>query len=259
MNPNTPDLSTLFSSAGAGAPLSKASMSVLGVPDLGARIRAGLGIPALGLPASEVFLLTVLIDDSGSIRSSGNEPHVIDGYNSLLAGLRNTASAGAVLVHTRFLNGTVHTPFTPIAQAAPLTPQNYQATGGTPLFDESTLLLGTVLAKTAEFEQTGVPVRSLSLVLTDGQDCHSQTHKAKDVKALADDLRRNEGAIFAGFGFDNGDTDFRKVFRSMGVPDEWILTSGATPHEIRAAFRMISVTAARASISAPGSLAGFGG
>jgi hypothetical protein len=40
--------------------------------------------------------------------------------------------------------------------------KNYRAIGGTPLYDESVILLGTVLTKIQEFEDNGVPARSIN-------------------------------------------------------------------------------------------------
>ena len=59
----------------------------------------------------------------------------------------------------------------------------------------------------------------------------------------------NEDHIIAAMGIDDGRTDFRKVFREMGIPDQWILTPGNTPAEIRKAFRVFSSSAVRASQS----------
>jgi hypothetical protein len=37
------------------------------------------------------------------------------------------------------------------------------------------------------------------------------------------------------------------VFKEMGIPDQWILTSGGTASEIRATFNVVSRSAVRAS------------
>jgi hypothetical protein len=48
-------------------------------------------------------------------------------------------------------------------------------------------------------------------------------------------------------GIADGSTDFKQVFRDMGIPDEWILTPGNTNSEIRKAFQIFSKSAVRAS------------
>ncbi len=61
---------------------------------------------------------------------------------------------------------------------------------------------------------------------------------------------------------DGGHTDFHKVFKQMGIRDEWILTPGNNQTEIRRAFQVFSQSAVRASQGAASfsqsSLGGFG-
>jgi Ca2+-binding EF-hand superfamily protein len=64
-------------------------------------------------------------------------------------------------------------------------------------------------------------------------------------------MLRTEQHIIAAMGIDDGGkTDFHQVFRSMGIRDEWILTPGSTPSEIRKAFGTFSKSAVRASQTA---------
>jgi len=241
------NLQYLFDSSHDEGTLSDESHQLLNLPDLGAKIQQGLGISVDDIPVSEVFLLTLLIDDSASIRSANNEQLVIDGTNAILTALKSSKQESGILVHTRYLNGTVLCPYTLVAQAAPLDRTSYQATGGTPLYDESVAVLGTVLAKTQEFADAGVPSRSVTVIVTDGADCGSQSHDARAVKTIVKDMLKNEAHIVAAIGLDDGSTDFRRVFHEMGIEDQWILTPGSSPSEIRAAFRVISQTALRTS------------
>ena len=118
-------LKKLFQSTRDDGNLSEDSLSILTLPDLGAKIQEGLGVAVDDIPASEVFLLTLLVDDSGSISGAGNEQLVRDGYNSILTALKESKQESGILIHTRYLNGTVLTPYTPIVQAAPLDTSNY--------------------------------------------------------------------------------------------------------------------------------------
>jgi hypothetical protein len=97
--------------------------------------------------------------------------------------------------------------------------KNYTPNQGTPLYDQTVVLLGTVLAKSQEFSDNGVPVRTVTLIITDGDDCHSMRHGAKDVAAIAKDMLRMENHIIAAMGIDDGSTDFRKVFQDIGIRD----------------------------------------
>src|SRR5262249_29908219 len=147
--------------------------------------------------ASEVVLLTIMPDDSGSIRHAGNEPAVREGHNLVLEALARSKQRDAILAHTRYLNGQVLFPYLLLDQAVRMTDQNYAALKGTPLYDQCVVLLGSVLAKTQEFSQNGVVARSLTLLITDGSDQHSTRAKAKDVAALVADMTKTEMHIVA--------------------------------------------------------------
>ena len=235
--------------------LSVAGKNVLDVIDLGAQIQAGLGVSVDDVAASEVVLVTMMPDDSGSISSAGNVEAVRDGHNLVLDALGASKQAGEVFVHTRYLNGHVLTPYAPLASAVKMTARNYHADKGTPLYDQTVVLLGTVLAKTQEFAQAGVPVRSVTLLITDGADCGSTRARAADVKALVRDLLAQECHVVAAMGISDGTTDFAQVFRDMGIPDRWILTPGNSAQEVRRAFQVFSQSAA--AIGTGAALGGF--
>jgi hypothetical protein len=88
-----------------------------------------------------------------------------------------------------------------------------------------------------------VPSRTVTLLITDGADVHSTRADASHVKSLVDDLLAGENHIVAGMGISDGSTDFRAVFREMGIPDEWILTPGDGKSDIRRAFQVFSQSA----------------
>lgn len=253
----------LFAAAHAEGVLSPASLLTLSAADLGAQIQAGLGIAVDDVQASEVVLLTIMPDDSGSIRHAGNEQAVRDGHNLVLDALGASKQRDGILAHTRYLNGHVLFPYRPLEQAVRMTSKNYEATQGTPLYDQSVVLLGSVVAKTQEFAASGVVARSVTLLITDGSDQHSSRAKARDVAALLRDMARSETHIVAAMGISDGSTDFRKVFREMAIDDRWILTPGSNAGEIRKAFQVFSQSAVRASQAAlaasfnPGALGGF--
>ena len=237
----------LFQAACNEGTLSPTSLQVLTVADLGAQIQAGLGICVDDVQASEVVLLTVMPDDSGSIRFGSNAQAVRDGHNLVLDALDGSRQRDAILAHTRYLNGHVLFPYVPLDQAIRMTDKNYDPNLGTPLYDQAVLLLGSVIAKAQEFSRNGVAARSVTLLITDGSDQHSTRANARDVAALVQDMRRAECHIVAGMGISDGSTDFRRVFGEMGIEDRWILTPGNSPGEIRKAFQVFSQSAVRAS------------
>ena len=241
---------------GTGA-LSAKSLATLDVVDVGAQIQAGLGCTIDDVTASEVVLLTMMPDDSQSIDAANNTDAVRDGHNFVLDALRGSKQAGEVLAHTRFLNGHVLCPYTALDHAVKLTRQNYNPSLATPLYDQTAILLGTVVAKTQELQQAGIAVRTVTLIITDGADYGSARCKPADVAALVADMLAQENHIVAAMGISDGSTDFRAVFRSMGIPDRWVLTPGNSATEIRRAFAVFSQSAVRASQGAAVQLGGF--
>lgn len=239
---------------GTGA-LSAKSLATLDVVDVGAQIQAGLGVTIDDVAASEVVLLTMMPDDSQSIAAAGNTDAVRDGHNFVLEALARSKQSGEVLAHTRYLNGDVLFPYTALQHAKQMTPANYNPCHGTPLFDQSVVMLGTVIAKAQELAQAGIAVRTVSLIITDGGDYGSTRCRPADVAAIVADMLAQENHIVAAMGINDGTTDFKKVFKSMGIPDRWILTPGNSASEIRRAFQVFSQSAVRATAGAQ--LGGF--
>jgi hypothetical protein len=259
-----PDVNALFQSARQDDVISAGTLAALQVVDLGAKIADALGTPADQIQQSEVILLSVLVDDSGSIRFEGNTQAVRDGHNLILDALRDSKQQDNILAHTRLLNGEVIYPYGLIDSAVKLDQHNYDPDKGTPLYDESMAFLATVLAKSQEFADQGVPCRTISLIITDGADQHSRKCRDSDVKKLVDDMLRQENHIIAAMGIkDDAGVNYQAVFQAMGIRDEWILTPDKTPSDIRKACQVFSRSAVRASQSAGNfsqqALGGFGG
>ena len=245
-----PDVNQLFAAAHQEGILSPESLQTLTAVDLGAQIQAGLGICVDDVSASEVLLLTLMPDDSGSIAAAGNAKVVCDGHNLVLEALGRSKQRDCVLAHTRYLNGEVLFPYRPLDQALGMSTKNYSPDQGTPLYDQTVVLLGSVIAKAQEFAATGVAARSVTLLITDGSDQHSTRATAKDVARIVRDMQKAECHIVAAMGIADGSTDFRRVFRQVGIEDRWILTPGSSSSEIRKAFQVFSQSAIRASQAA---------
>src|SRR5688572_25436337 len=259
-------IARLFQQAHDDGEIGADALGALTIGDIGAEIQAGLGVTPDEVPASEVVLVTMMPDDSGSIAAAGAEQAVRDGHNRVLQALRDSKQQDGMLAHTRYLNGHVLFPYRPLADALDMTAANYTACLGTPLYDQSALLLGTVLIKTREFQDAGVPVRSVTLLVTDGEDLASREQTAGSVASIVRDMLRQENHIIAALGISDGtkqmERRFRQVFREMGIADQWILTPANSENEIRRAFQLFSQSAVRASQSAAlfskTALGGFG-
>jgi hypothetical protein len=249
----TVNVDALFQTAHDEGVLSQDALRALtGVIDIGEQIQAGLGTPAAAVAASEVVLVTVLLDDSGSIRFSGNTQAVRDGHNGVIDALNASKQSGSVLFYTRYLNGKLINPYRPLAQAERLDAHNYNPNGDTPLYDQTLVTLGTVLAKSQEFADNGVPVRTVTLIVTDGEDTSSRAG-AKKIRPIIQDMLMAETHIVAAMGIGESlkeQSRFHHVFEEMGIRPEWILTPSTDQHAIRQAFNVFSQSAVRASQSA---------
>ncbi|MHA2183346.1 MAG: hypothetical protein ACXAAH_18155, partial [Promethearchaeota archaeon] len=182
------NINELFEEAQEEGLLSPESAQALIVHNVGDQIQAGLGVPVDDVESSEVILVTIMPDDSGSIRFAGNAQAIREGHNMIVDALLDSKQQDNILIHTRFLNGDVLYPYCTLEQAVKMDKQNYNPCKGTPLYDEAVTLLGTVLAKTKEFSDNGVPVRTVTLIMTDGEDMHSNKATESTVKTLVNDM-----------------------------------------------------------------------
>lgn len=263
------DLAGLLGDTGLD-PAAASAMQLTG-DTLGPAIMAGLGdVDIDDITTAEVLLVTLLLDDSGSIRMvSGNTEAVREGHNGMLDALGAAKQSASVLISCRYLNGNnpatnqgVLYPYRALEDAERLTASNYNPQGGTPLYSQAAITLTGVAAKMAEFEQGGVAARAVTVIVTDGGD-NSGPNVPTTLTDMVTGLLRSEQHIIAGMGIDDKYTDFRQIFGDMGIAGEWILTPGNTPSEIRRAFAVVSQSAVRASQAAGGSfsqvaIGGFG-
>ncbi len=265
------DAQSLFAQAHEDDVLGMDAMSALNnIQDLGACINGALGAPADQLQSSEVVLVSILADDSYSIKASGLREAIRDGHNSVIEALVDSKSKTSIQFFSRLLNGSIIQPYGPLEYATMLDNANYDPNLGTPLYDATIEFLGAIIAKSQEYADNGIPCRTVSLIQTDGFDQGSRHSTAKNCEALIRDMRKQETHIVCGFGVEdehgtNGFSGGRKVkdvFTSMGIPEEWVMEAKKlkpdgtlrTPEEfkseIRRMFQVFSQSAIRASQNA---------
>ena len=270
---DTVNVDDLFNNAQNDQNLSPQSVQALAVIDIGADIQQALGVSAESVNASSVILIQGLVDDSGSIRFAGNAEVVRQGVNLVreaLLGTKQTQKDG-ILMAVSFLNDGQFTAYQPLEQHPTLNAQNYNPDGGTPLYDQALATLKNVILKTQEFSDNGVPVRSVTFIVTDGADTGSKV-LPRDLSYVISDMLKSEQHIIAGIGIDDGRydsngnnlgsrTDFQTVFKDMGIPENWIIDIKCPPQpgeseddrkkrlrsQIRHAFATVSQSAVRAS------------
>lgn len=226
---------------------------------------SNLGVSVDDIADSEAISFHMLLDDSSSIRFASNAQNVRDGQRIFLDTLMGAKKKSNIMVAIDCLNnnGNIDLPYTLLVDNADnlaipyLDTNNYDPSGGTPLYDRAAEAATQMLAKIQQIRQAGLQERSFLIFVSDGADCGSRTSTADDVKKLVDEVLTSEtNSVFA-IGIDDGSTDFTAVFTAMGVPKENIWTPSAMdPKAIRRAFQTMSQSAS-ASASATAA-AGFG-
>ncbi len=196
------------------------------------------------------------VDDSGSISNEGNDIAVREGVSAIIDALLGTKKKDGILYSCRLLNAGILCPYTFLEQAPRLDNKNFRDGGGTPLYDRAFETLASVMAKVKEFEDAAINTRSWTIIVTDGADGGSRK-TARDVAELLKGLNSELHTVL-GFGINDGQTDFRRVFREMGIADKNILVSGGDLSAIRATFRLASQSAAAMNQPGVGGLGGFG-
>jgi hypothetical protein len=229
--------------------------------DLGAIVIAGAaGMDLENITASDVTLVTLLIDASSSIAASGLEAAVREGQRALLDAFAASREKDSVLVATWTFNDEIRVlhSYVPVDDAVRLDATSYAGVGTTHLYDTWCDALAANIAYAQRLRDGGTPCRSIVVVITDGEDCGSR-RKAADCAKISRDLLASEQFVLAFVGV-GSDTSFRAIAKRMGVPDGCVeVQTQATPANMRKVFHMVSQSAIRASrgLIAPGAAAGF--
>ncbi len=242
-------ITALFQDAHEEGTIGQDSLNLLATPNLNGQLQQAMGIRADEITAAEVTLVTLEEDDSGSMSPMAHEARLAQ-HEMIDALLGSKQSDGVLMATWTFDDQPVHG-YQTLANVPRLDDKSYNPwRGNTPLFDSTIRVLGGVLAKTQEFASNGVPVRSVTVIISDGGDNHSR-HKADDVATVVSDLERSEMHIVLFIGIDDGGyTDFRAVAKSMGIRDDRVMTIANSPSEFRRAIQVASQSALQVSQSA---------
>ena len=240
--------------------LSAETRSVLS-GDLGEVVVAGAAGAAMeDIVATDVTLITLLIDASSSIAARGLEDAVRQGQNLLVDAFAGSRERESILLALWTFNDgldVLHS-YVPVEDAVRLDSSNYRGTGATRLYDTWCDGLMANVAYAQRLRDSGTPCRSIVAVITDGEDVGSR-RSARDCARLSRDLLASEQFVLAFVGV-GADVDFRQVARDMGVPEGGIsIQAQATASTMRQVFQMVSRSAIRASQAriGPGANSGF--
>ncbi len=235
--------------------------STLITGNLGSLVLAGAAGKALeDLTASDVTLVTLLVDASSSIADRGLEQAVRDGQGALLDAFAGAREKDSVLLAlwTFATDAKVLHSYVPVEDATRLDQGNYRAAGATRLYDTWVDALTANVAYAQRLRDGGTPTRSVVVVVTDGEDVGSK-RPSRDCAKLSKDLLASELFTLAFVGVGK-DTDFELIAAAMGIPTGSVhVQRDATPSGLRKTFQLVSKSAIRASQGtvAPGVASGF--
>lgn len=207
----------------------------------------GLGLDEL--ESNDITLAMNIIDMSGSMT-----PHAQDlmrAYNEdYLEAMRHSPAADDILVSTIVFDNKVELlhGYVSLDDATPLTNAVYAPRGSTALYDAVAGGLTNMVLYSQQLRQSGVSVRCVVIIYSDGED-NASKQRAKDVKKTVDELLRQELYTFAyvGFiaknqrpmGFNTGQpSPVEKMAAEIGFTEA--LTAGLSAAELRRIFYMAS-------------------
>jgi hypothetical protein len=204
-----------------------------------------VGAPAAHLDASEVTLVSVLLDASGSMQPYRSA--VVEAHRGMVNALAASKTAADVLLSTwAFADAPLLLrSHEPVARAVALASGEYAPAGCTALHDTVLHAMTGLVAYSEALAASGVPTKRVLFVLSDGADNASRA-RASEVKRVARELLSDESSTLAFAGF--GPCDARALADSLGFGD--VIGAQATASELRRVFRQVSQSVVRVSQAA---------
>jgi uncharacterized protein YegL len=230
------DLKTTLSEAVKEGQISQGSFNLI-CGDLNQNIISGSnGMLVDDIQSTAVTLITLLIDNSGSIDGSGLTQEIIDGQEMIIEALKGTKKKDDILISAWLFNDNtdVLNSYLPVDDTEKIN-KGYRPNGGTKLYDTAFDAMSANVAYAQKLRANGTPVQSIVVILTDGEDT-SSTRRANAVKTLAKDLLKTENFVLAYVGVGNCDHD--QISKEMGFPA--FLKGNATPSDVRKLLKMVS-------------------
>ncbi len=254
------DVLDLLNSAVKNGVLSTGTQSLLS-GNLGQIVVAGAaGTDMENIDATDVTLVTLLVDASSSIHDAGLASAVREGHKQLLEAFEKSRERNAILVSTWLFSDELRIlhSYVPIEDAIALNLSNYQPHGCTILHDAWCDALTANVAYAEKLRAFGTPCRSVAVVITDGADCGSK-RSAQNCMKLSQELLKTEQFVLAFVGVGN-EQHFRGIATSMGVPAGNVqVETEARSSNVRRIFHMVSQSAIKVSQGKvmPGQATGF--
>lgn len=204
---------------------------------------------------SETINIVLVIDTSSSVRDYA--PQLNSALNEFITRMQKSHVASQLFVSTIEFGSdvTVTSGFQQISDVKPIdiTPR---VQGMTALYKACSVGVQNAISYRNDLENAGVECKTLFFVITDGEDNHSGLVEASHVKALIDDLLKEERNIFSfeSILFGVGDqANFEAAQIGMGI--KWLAKISTSADDMRKMIGFISSsvtsTASGQGMSAP--------
>lgn len=214
----------------------------------GPTMMSAVGTPLNALAGNEVTLAMNVIDMSGSMQPFAAE--LIDAYNDdYMAAMAFSPAADDILVSTIFFDDVVQLfhGYVNLKDAPRLTDRDYRPGASTALFDAVAAGLTNMVLYAQQLRHSGVMVRCLALVYSDGAD-NASKQPASSIRRAVQELLKQEIYTLAYVGFRNGgltEQELRHMADIIGFPE--VLSSDMSRGQLQRIFRMASMSTVNVS------------
>lgn len=218
----------------------------------GPTLMNAVGTPLNALVSNEVTLAMNIIDMSGSMQPYAGD--LISAYNDhYLTAMALSSAADDILVSTIFFEDRVQLfhGYLSLQDAPRLSDTVYRPGATTALYDAVAAGLTNMVLYAQQLRQSGIMVRCLVLVYSDGGD-NASSQSASAVRRAVLELLKHDIYTLAYVGFRDGrlsEDDLRQMADTIGFPE--ILTSNLGPGELQRIFRMASLSTVSVSRGRP--------
>ncbi len=253
------NLDDLFESAQADG-LTADTLDLLVSNLNGPTMLTAVGTPLDQLASNEVTLAMNIIDMSGSMAPHAQD--LIHAYNDeYLTAMNSSPAADDILVSTVLFSDQVQLlhGYVPLQDAPTLTQKSYDPDGSTALYDAVAGGLTNMVLYAQQLRQSGVSVKGVVMVYSDGED-NASKQRATQVRRAAKELLKQEiySLAYVGFGVKpqvgfktgQGKSAVQHLADDIGFPTA--LAAALSPADLRRIFRMASLSTVRVSQSGNG-------
>lgn len=198
----------------------------------------------------EIILMAIASDTSGSVHPF--EKELNNGFAGLIEGLQKSHVAPKIMMKAIGFDDKIDekTGFMPVMNVNPARDFNYIANGSaTAIYAAAKKAIEACVEYRTQLESTGINVKVLVIVITDGDDNYSPhlgVH-AKDVANMLDNIKKDEKNVYSFqtilFGIGNDPSLFNKAKDDMHFGN--LAVVGTTTAEIKRMIGFISTSVSR--------------